>query len=192
VLRTVRSVTFSWAVEQHPWRLLAVVFLTTAFFGFLINALGNVYLRWRMDPIVTEYRATLSYTSAVIGDGILIPLVNVFMTSQLALWRRRPNVREIGGPVLGGALITAAAHLYQATQNLRNWTMTQPWDWTPLGYYHALFMWAEISFVLFFWGQMALMAKENPRAILSYRIALMFVCGGLFLRLLFADYGYIN
>jgi hypothetical protein len=195
LLRTVRSVRSVWgveAVEQRPWLLLLIVFLTTAFFGFLINALGNVYLRWRMDPIVTEYRATLSYTSAVIGDGVLIPLVNVFMTSQLALWRRRPNLREISGPIFGGALITAAAHLYQATQDLRNWTMTRPWDWTPLGYYHALFMWAEISFVLFFWGQLALIAKENPRAILSYRVALMFVCGGLFLRLLFADYGYIN
>jgi hypothetical protein len=192
VLRTVRSARFAWAVEQHPWRLLAVVFLTTAFFGFLINALGNVYLRWRMDPIVTEYRATLSYTSAVIGDGILIPLVNVFMTSQLALWRRRPNVREIAGAVLGGALITGAAHLYQATQDLRNWTMTRPWDWTPLGYYHALFMWTELSFVLFFWGQVALVGKENPRAILSQRIGFVILSSALFLRLLFADYGYIR
>ena len=179
------------AVEQRPWLLLALVFAATVFFGFLVQALGNVYLRWRADPIVTEYRATLSYTSAVIGDGILIPLVNVFMTSQLALWRRRPNLREVAGPIFGGAFITAAVQVYQATQDLRNWTMTKPWEWTPLGYYHALFMCAEISFVLFFWGQLALIAKENPRAILSYRVALMFACGALFLRLLFADYGYL-
>jgi hypothetical protein len=184
-----RTVT---AVEQRPWLLLALVFLTTAILGFWVQAIGNMYLRWRADPLVTEYRATLSYTSAVIGDGALIPLVNVFMTSQLALWRRRPNLREVGGAIFGGAVITLLVHLYQATQDLRNWTMTRPWDWTPLGYYHALFMCAEISFVLFFWGQLALIAKENPRAILSYRVALMFVCGGLFLRLLFADYGYIN
>ncbi|MDO8506835.1 MAG: hypothetical protein Q7S41_04410 [Candidatus Limnocylindria bacterium] len=180
------------AVEQRPWLLLAIVFLTTAFFGFLVQALGNVYLRWRMDPLVTEYRATLSYTSAVIGDGVLVPLVNVFMTSQLALWRRRPNIREVAGAILGGAFITVLVSIYQATQDLRNWAMTKPWEWTPIGYYHALFMWAEISFVLFFWGQLALIAKEDPRAILSYRVALMFVCGALFLRLLFADYGYIN
>jgi hypothetical protein len=186
VLRTVS------AVEQRPWLLLAFVFVATAFFGFVVQALGNVYLNWRGDPLVHEYRATLSYTSAIIGDAVLIPLVNVFMTSQLALWRRLPNVREIGGAILGGALITAFVHLYQATQDLRNWTMTKPWEWTPLGYYHALFMWAEISFVLFFWGQLALIAKENPRAVLSYRVGLMFVCGALFLRLLFADYGYIN
>ena len=178
------------AVEQRPWLLLALVFLATVVFGFLVQALGNVYLGLRADPLVTEYRATLSYTSAIIGDGILIPLVNVFMTSQLALWRRRPVAREVAGAVLGGALITGIVHLYQATQALRNWTMTEPWDWTALGYYHALFMWAEISFVLFFWGQFALIAKEHPRAILSYRVGLMFVCGALFLRLLFADYGY--
>lgn len=180
------------AVEQRPWLLLAVVFLITALFGFVVQALGNVYLRWRMDPLVTEYRATLSYTSAIVGDGVLIPLVNVFMTGQLALWRRRPNVREVAGAILGAAFITTVVHIYQATQDLRNWTMTKPWDWTPLGYYHGMFMWAEISFVLFFWGQLALIAKERPRAILSYRVALMFVCGALFLRLLFADYGYIQ
>ncbi|HET7699936.1 MAG TPA: hypothetical protein VFM06_03605 [Candidatus Limnocylindria bacterium] len=186
VLRTVE------AVEQRPWLLFAIVFFATAFLGFVVQALGNVYLSWRSDPLVSQYRATLSYTSAIVGDGILIPLVNVFMTSQLALWRRRPNVREVAGPIMGGALVTAFVHLYQATQDLRNWTMTKPWDWTPLGYYHAVFMWAEISFVLFFWGQLALIAKEHPRAILSYRVGLMFVCGALFLRLLFADYGYIN
>lgn len=184
-----RTVT---AVEQRPWLLLALVFLATAFFAFWVQAIGNIYLRWRADPLVTEYRATLSYTSAVIGDGVLIPLVNVFMTSQLALWRRRPNLREIAGPILGSALITVGVQIYQATQDLRNWTMTSPWNWTPLGYYHALFMYAEISFVLFFWGQLALIAKENPRAILSYRVALMFACGALFLRLLFSDYGYFN
>jgi hypothetical protein len=186
VLRTVS------AVEQRPWLLLTLVFIVTALFGFLVPVLSNVYLRWRADPLVTEYRATLSYTSAVLGDGILIPLVNVFMTGQIALWRRRPNVREVAGAILGGAFITGAAHVYQATQDLRNWAMTKPWDWTPIGYFHGVFMWVEISFVLFFWGQLALIAKENPRAVLSYRVGLMFLCGALFLRLLFADYGFIN
>lgn len=180
------------AVEHRPWLLFGIVFLATAFFGFVVQALGNLYLSWRADPIVSQYRATLSYTSAIVGDGILIPLVNVFMTSQLTLWRRRPNVREVAGAIMGGALITGVVHLYQATQDLRNWAMPAPFEWTAIGYYHAVFMWTEISFVLFFWGQLALIAKEHPRAILSYRVGLMFVCGALFLRLLFADYGYIQ
>ena len=180
------------AVEQRPWLLLGIVFMTTVLLGFLVQAAGNVYLRWTADPLVTHYRATLSYTSAIVGDGLLIPMVNVFMTSQLALWRRRPGLSEVALSVLGGGLVTAFVHLYQAVNDLRNWTMTSPFQWTPLGYYHAAFMWTEISFVLFFWGQVGLVARDSPRAIFSQRILMVCLCGLLFLRLLFADYGYFG
>src|ERR1700704_960790 len=92
------------AVEQRPWLLLASVFSATLFFGFMVQAAGNVYLNWRDDPLVSEYRATLTYTSAVIGDGLLIPLANVFITSQLVAWRRRPRMTEIAGAILGAGL----------------------------------------------------------------------------------------
>jgi len=180
------------AVEQRPWLLLASVFCATVFFGFMVQAAGNVYLNWRADPIVSEYRATLTYTSAVIGDGLLIPLANVFIVSQLVAWRRKARMTEIVGAVLGAGVITVGVHLYQAVNALLNWTMTRPFEWTPLGYYHALFMWTEMSFVIFFWGQVALVGKENPRAILSQRIGFVVLCSALFLRLLFADYGYIR
>lgn len=180
------------AVEQRPWLLLASVFIATAFFGFIVQAAGNVYLNWRADPIVSEYRATLSYTSAVVGDGFLIPLVNVFITSQLVAWRRRPRITEVVAAILGAGALTVAVHLYQALNALLNWTMVRPFEWTPLGYYHAAFMWAELSLVLFFWGQVALIGKENPRAIFSHRVGFVVLCTALFLRLLFADYGYIR
>ncbi len=180
------------AVEQRPRLLLACVFVATAFFGFAVQAVGNLYLNWRGDPLVLQYRATLSYTSAIVGDGVLIPLVNVFIASQLLLWRRRPRASEIALSVLGGALITIFVHVYQGLNNLRNWAMPAPFQWTPIGYYHGVFMWTEISIVLFFWGQVGLVARDNPRAILSHRIAFAFLCGALFLRLLFGDYGYVN
>jgi len=88
------------------------------------------------------------------------------------------------------ALITIFLHLYQAANALLNWTMMQPYRWTGLGYEHAAFMWAQIGLVLFFWGQVAIVAKENPRAILSHRILIVALCGLAFLRLVFTDYGY--
>ena len=165
-------------VEQRPWLLLGLVFAITCLFGFVLQAAGSAWLRLNADPIATHYRTTLSYTSALIGDAILIPLVNVFIVSQLALWRRRPRGAEIAGAALGGAVITAAVHLYQAANALLNWTMTQPYRWSGL--------------VLFFWGQVAMVARETPRAILSHRIVFVALCGLAFLRLVFADYGYFN
>jgi hypothetical protein len=178
-------------VEERPWLLLAIVFLTTWIFGFLIQAAGSAWLRWQDDPIASHYRTSLSYTSALLGDGLLLPLVNVLIVSQLMVWRRRPRGREIAGALLVGALVTSLVHFYQAANALLNWTMTQPYRWSGLGYEHAAFMWAEVSFVLFFWGQIALIGKERPRAILSHRILLVALCGLAFLRMVFADYGYL-
>jgi hypothetical protein len=186
VLRTVAR------VEERPWLLFAIVFFATWLFGFLVPAAGSVWLRWHDDPVASTYRTTLSYTSALIGDAILIPFVNVFITSQLMIWRRRPRTVEIAGALLGGAVVTWIVHLYQAANALLNWTMTQPYRWSELGYAHAAFMWAEISLVLFFWGQVALVTRERPRAILSQRIWLVVLCGLAFLRLLFSDYGYFD
>jgi hypothetical protein len=177
------------AYQPRPWMLLASVFCLTLLFGFIIQAAGSLYLRWTADPIILHYRTTLSYTSAIVGDAFL-PIVNLFIVSQLALWRRRPHAAEITGAVLGGAVITVAVHLYQATHALLNWTMTQPYSWTPLGYVHAAFMFSELSLVLFFWGQVAQVAREQPRAIFSHRVAIVVLCSLFFLRLLLGDYGY--
>src|SRR5438445_9277242 len=92
------------AVEQRPWLLLGLVFAATCTFGFLIQAAGSAYLWLRADPIAFQYKTTLSYTSAIVGDGILIPLVNVFITGQLVIWRRQPRAAEIAGALLVGAL----------------------------------------------------------------------------------------
>ena len=177
-------------VEERRWLLLAAVFTATLVFGFAIPAAGSVYLRWTADPIVTSYRTTLSYTSALVGDAILLPLVNVFMTAQLWGWRRRPRVGEVLASLVPGAALTIAVHVYQAANGILNWTMMVPYSWTPLGYVHAAFMFAEISFVVFFWGQVGLLAREQPRALFSRRILFVVLCTLVFLRLLLGDYGY--
>src|SRR5437660_4278238 len=91
------------AYQPRPWLLVTAVFLLTLLLGFVIQAAGSLYLRWTADPIVLHYRTTLSYTSAIIGDAILLPLVNVFITTQLAIWRRRPHLAEIVPAFLGAA-----------------------------------------------------------------------------------------
>lgn len=184
MLRTVE------AVEERPWLALGVVFALTLFFGFLTQAAGSIYLRWTDDPIVSGYRTTLSYTSALIGDAILLPLVNVFMTAQLWEWRRRPRVSEVILSLLAGAALTVGVHLYQAVNEILNWTMMSPYSWTFMGYVHGAFMFAELSLVLFFWGQVGLVARDQPRAIFSRRIAFVVLCSLVFMRLLLGDYGY--
>lgn len=156
-----------------------------------MNALGSAVLEWRQDPLVTRYRDTLDFTSAVIGDGFLIPFANILVIGQLSQWRRAVRLREIAGPVLFGAALTLGVHEYQAVNALVNWTMPRPFAWTLLGYTHAIFMWAELSLLAFFWSQAALIARLDRRAALHPRLFFVVVCIAVFMRLLLADYGYL-
>ncbi|HEV2011248.1 MAG TPA: hypothetical protein VGS17_09525, partial [Candidatus Limnocylindria bacterium] len=69
------------AYQPRPWVLLASVFFFTLLFGFVTQAAGSLYLRWTADPITLNYRTTLSYTSAIVGDAFLLPIVNLFIVS---------------------------------------------------------------------------------------------------------------
>lgn len=180
------------AVEERPWLALMAIFATTLFFGFVTQAAGSLYLGWIHDPIVHTYRTTLSYTSALVGDAILVPLANVFMAAQLWEWRRHPRASEIVLSFLAGAALTVGVHLYQAVNEILNWTMMAPYSWTFLGYVHAGFMFAELSLVLFFWGQVGLVARDQPRVLFSRRIVFVVLCSLVFMRLLLGDYGYFG
>jgi hypothetical protein len=178
--------------EARPTALLFAVALGTYVFAFLVNALGSAFLESRNDPLVTHYKDTLQYTSAIVGDGFLIPIANVLVVAQLLEWRRVPRAREVVGALAFGAALTLIVHAYQALNALVNWTMPHPYSWTLLGYTHALFMWAELSLLTFFWSQAALVARLDRRAALHPRLLFVGLCMVIFLRLLLADYGYIS
>ena len=88
-----------------------------------------------------------AYHSGVLGDGILIPAVNVagFMVLRyLAVaiqWKRLPLYALLG-------LVTAAtAFLVQASLDLVNWSMPMPFQWSDVGQFHFLVMWAEVGYL---------------------------------------------
>jgi hypothetical protein len=88
-----------------------------------------------------------AYYSGVLGDGILIPAVNVagfIVMRHLApsiQWRRLPLYAFLG-------LVTAAtAFLVQARLDLVNWSMPLPFHWSDVGQFHFLVMWAELSYL---------------------------------------------
>ncbi len=177
--------------EERPYSLYVAIALLTFVFGFLVNAIGSAVLEWRGDPLVTRYRDSLGFTSAIVGDGVLLPLTNVLVVWQLMHWRRAVRAREVVGPLVLCAALTLMIHVFQAANALVNWTMPRPFYWTALGYTHALFMWAEMSLLTFFWSQAGIIARLDGRAALHPRLFFVLLCLSVFVRLLLADYGYL-
>jgi len=145
-------------------RFVIGVGIATVFFGFLAGAIANLYLVSIGHPLVTEYRTTLSYGSAIFGDGILLPIVNMIVAGFVVQRHWDVTQRSIRLALAMGAAVTTYFHVEQAMQGIVNWTMPQPWQWNILGVWHAGYMLAVTSWLCFF-GVMVAKAVRRERSI---------------------------
>ncbi len=167
-------------------KLIAFTGLATFFFGFGAGAVYNWYLIQIHDPLVTQFRASLSYKSAIFGDGILLPIVNMVMVSFLLTHQQllTKRVKQLG--LLGGLLITAYFHITQALDGIVNWAMPSPWHWNLLGVWHALYMFAVSSLISTFLVVSVLVIYKERKLPWQFILALLGVL--LFLIILRLDY----
>lgn len=88
-----------------------------------------------------------AYYSGVLGDGILIPAVNVsafVLLRQLAPgipWNRLPIY------LLLGFATATAAFLMQARLGLVNWSMPMAFRWSDIGQFHFFVMATEVAYL---------------------------------------------
>lgn len=114
--------------------------LATLFFGFGAGALLNLYLIARHSPLVAELRGSLDFKSSIVGDGLLLPLVNMFVVSVLRTHSGLVERPEIVIALVLGIAVTIYFHVVQAVRGLVNWAMPRPWRWNLLGLWHAAYM----------------------------------------------------
>lgn len=126
------------ARDRAWWPLLSVSISWLLLFGYQ----WAFYLSYRGGQ-----HTVFSYFSGVLGDGLFIPAVNV---AGIALMRRlRPFIAWKRLPLyaLLGFATAVAAFLAQAGLDLVNWSMPSAFRWSPVGQFHFLVMWAEMSFL---------------------------------------------
>ena len=160
--------------------------LTTFFFGFFAGALLNWYLIAVNDPLVTQFRSTLNYTSAIIGDGIVLPITNMIMVAFLLNHRKYLNKYTKYGGFAGGVIITAYFHITQAVQGIVNWAMPTPWHWNVLGFWHFFYMLAVSTLISGFYIAVFQYIKREGRVPKSAFLASFGIV--IFLILLRLDY----
>lgn len=179
---------------NEPARRALTIFGLTSLSAFWINAIGHAWMLWRGNPLVREHKATLEYRSALLGDSVLLPLVNVLLDRQLDAWSEglRPGRLRRGRlarAIVAGVGVTALFHGYQAAQALTNWTMPRPWRWNALGYYHAAYMASQFTLLAYFCGAAgARLRDEGAGALLTRRLCAASMLLLAFAALLYKDY----
>ena len=167
------------------------IFGLTGVAGFWVNAAAHAWMLWRRNPLVRQYKATLQFRSALVGDALLLPAVNVLLDRQLADWGHggRLHGGYLIGAIIGGVAGTAAFHVFQGWQKLTNWTMPRPWRWNAMGYYHALYMAGQLTALAYFCiAAGARLRRQGARALLTGRLLAVVALLGAFAALLYKDY----
>lgn len=129
---------------------LALVFVITFLFSFGVQFGFYLWYKKHHERFLTKNQYVLQYWSGILGDGVFVPLINVF--AVLTLYQI--GIPEITTRILivsltSGFLITWAFHFGQEYFKLTNWTMPKVGEWNNLGLYHAIFMFFESSFLVF-------------------------------------------
>ena len=120
--------------------LLAVTALVTFLAALGVSGGTNVWMMLTDHHLIKQHRPTLTFRSAIIGDGILLPIISLLMMKSFVKWKPRAGSVAAMASVVGGSSIALAFHVAQGRGGLVNWTMTRPWRWNLLGYYHFIYM----------------------------------------------------
>ena len=176
-------------IRQRDSRRLLVIAagLATFVFGLLAGTLLNLYLVATNDPVVHQLRTVTSYQSAIFGDGLVLPVVNMAATSYLTRRRGQVGKRTALVALMLGAALTGYVHVMQAANELVNWSMPTPWHWNGVGLLHALYMFAVVSWLWLF--VLALLGGAKRPTAMPREAGIVLAGVLFFLYLLRQDYG---
>lgn len=165
------------------------IFLLSFFFSFGVQFLFYLYYRSTNNKIL-KFKTVVDYHSGIIGDGVLVPLLNVSCYLTLQYFNHSYlNSKILTVIFIVGFIVTYTLHYYQQKLKLTNWTMPEVGKWNLLGGYHSLFMFFETSFLAYtLLASLLQINNEGLLALLISPIKYSFLILGAFAATFLYDY----
>lgn len=127
--------------------------VVTWLFSFGYQLAFYAYYQFFGSSLLTTHRNVFSYYSGMIGDGVILPILNVVLFLLLKEIGAKVTTRKFIFFLSLGLIVTIFIHLGQATLALTNWAMPAPFHWSGIGRFHFFFMWWEFAFLFFSLGE---------------------------------------
>src|SRR6478735_6082443 len=118
---------------SDSWQLAILTYLVSVLFSFGVQYLVFLYYKSRKHPILDEHKHVAKYVSGIVGDGVLVPLTNVFIVLSLQMIPMQMSNSQLMLSLVMGYVITFIFHFGQTHYRLTNWTMPQVNHWNGLG-----------------------------------------------------------
>lgn len=174
--------------ESDLWLYAATAAITFAA-ALGVSGGANVWMLITRNDLIKQHRPTLTFRSAIFGDGVILPFINCLMMRSFKRWGPRLSPQTGLVTAAGGSAISLMFHIAQGRGGMVNWTMTKPWRWNLLGYYHFVYMATQFSYMLLYFTQLGeRWAKGEITAEQKRDLAIIASSLGAFGLLLFTDY----
>ncbi|MCL5675844.1 MAG: hypothetical protein M1120_01825 [Patescibacteria group bacterium] len=133
--------------------LNAAVFIISLFLNWLVQLFYYLVTVSYNPGAFLGKRILLDYTTGVIGDGLIVPVINVFILNFLILSRVKLNKLVTIAVLVLSLLTDFLAHFFQGLLNLTNWSMPRPFQWNFAGYWHMVSLFLQMTYLyLFFYA----------------------------------------
>lgn len=154
-----------------------VIIIISLVFNWLVQLVYYLYKIRKNPKAFGSHRTLLNYYTGYIGDGIILPIINVLIFFLLRSLQFPLDNLIIGLSVGMGILANFAVHHFQAKRELTNWSMPEPYRWNFAGKWHMISFPIQASYLGIFINTIFL---KNEMVDSRGQILLIFAVFGLF------------
>ncbi|OGZ60912.1 MAG: hypothetical protein A2919_00055 [Candidatus Spechtbacteria bacterium RIFCSPLOWO2_01_FULL_43_12] len=126
------------------------ILIISLFLNWLVQLVYYLYKVMSNPKAFGSHRTLFDYYTSYIGDGIILPILNVLIFFLLSSLNFPLDNLIISLSVGIGILANFFVHYFQGKKELTNWSMPEPYKWNFAGQWHMISFPIQASYICLF------------------------------------------
>lgn len=132
------------------WQSIVIIVLLSLINNWLVQLSYYLYVVRKNPVAFVGHRTLLDYWTGVVGDGVIAPLINIFIYFVIV-----NTGIEITASVIIWSYVIALwfdilTHYFQARQSMTNWSMPKPYQWNGAGKWHMVSFSIQVAYLIIY------------------------------------------
>lgn len=138
-------------IMSHMSLLSIVIIVLVSLINNWFVQLGYyVYAKNKNPHSFDGHKTLLDYWTGVVGDGVIVPFINVFIYFVIVSTGASITLSMIFYSYILALGLDIFVHYFQASQSMTNWSMPRPFHWNGAGKWHMFSFPLQIAYLLIY------------------------------------------